>query len=162
MNTRLQVEHPVTEQVTGLDLVDWQLRIAAGEPLSLRQQDIQLCGHAVEARIYAEDPTNGFLPSPGQIDQLMFPAHEGVRVDTGVEAGDEVSGYYDPMVAKLIATAESRDQALARLGTALGQTCVIGLTSNLGFLARLMPPSGSARRQDDNSLFRSASGPADR
>ena len=137
MNTRLQVEHPVTEQVTGLDLVDWQLRIAAGEPLSLRQQDIQLCGHAVEARIYAEDPTNGFLPSPGQIDQLMFPAHEGVRVDTGVEAGDEVSGYYDPMVAKLIATAESRDQALARLGTALGQTCVIGLTSNLGFLARL-------------------------
>ena len=137
MNTRLQVEHPVTEQVTGLDLVDWQLRIAAGEALSLRQQDIQLCGHAIEARIYAEDPANSFLPSPGRIDQLMFPGQEGVRIDTGVEAGDEVSGHYDPMVAKLIATGTSRDQALARLAGALGQTCLIGLTSNLGFLARL-------------------------
>ena len=137
MNTRLQVEHPVTEQVTGLDLVDWQLRIAAGEALSLRQQDIQLKGHAIEARIYAEDPAHGFLPSPGRIDQLIFPALEGVRVDTGVEAGDEVSGYYDPMVAKLIATAAHRDEALARLGAALGRTCLMGLTSNLGFLARL-------------------------
>ena len=137
MNTRLQVEHPVTEQVTGLDLVDWQLRIAAGEALSLRQHDIQLSGHAIEARVYAEDPANGFLPSPGRIDQLMFPAHEGVRIDTGVEAGDEVSGYYDPMVAKLIATGTTRNEALTRLGAALGQTCLIGLTSNLAFLARL-------------------------
>jgi len=137
MNTRLQVEHPVTEQVTGLDLVDWQLRIAGGEKLDLRQQDVRLDGHAIEARIYAEDPANDFLPSPGRISQLGFPALDGVRVDTGVEAGDEVSGHYDPMVAKLIATGQDRDEALGRLCAGLGQTCLLGLNSNLAFLGRL-------------------------
>ena len=137
MNTRLQVEHPVTERVTGLDLVALQLRVAAGEPLLLKQSDIQLNGHAVEARIYAEDPANDFLPSPGQIDELMFPESEGLRTDTGVDSGDEVSGYYDPMIAKMIATGTDRQEALQQLARGLGQTCLIGLTSNLSFLSRL-------------------------
>ena len=137
MNTRLQVEHPVTERVTGLDLVALQLRVAAGEPLLLKQSDIQLNGHAVEARIYAEDPANDFLPSPGQIDELMFPESEGLRTDTGVDSGDEVSGYYDPMVAKMIATGTDRQEALQQLARGLGQTCLIGLTNNLSFLSRL-------------------------
>ena len=137
MNTRLQVEHPVTERVTGLDLVALQLRVAAGEPLLLKQSDIQLNGHAVEARIYAEDPANDFLPSPGQIDELMFPESEGLRTDTGVDSGDEVSGYYDPMVAKMIATGTDRQEALQQLARGLSQTCLIGLTSNLSFLSRL-------------------------
>jgi len=137
MNTRLQVEHPVTERVTGLDLVALQLRVAAGEPLLLKQSDIQLNGHAVEARIYAEDPENDFLPSPGQIDELMFPESEGLRTDTGVDSGDEVSGYYDPMIAKMIATGTDRQEALQQLARGLGQTCLIGLTSNLSFLSRL-------------------------
>ncbi|MGB1545357.1 MAG: acetyl/propionyl/methylcrotonyl-CoA carboxylase subunit alpha [Candidatus Puniceispirillaceae bacterium] len=137
MNTRLQVEHPVTERVTGLDLVALQLRVAAGEPLLLKQSDIQLNGHAVEARIYAEDPENDFLPSPGQIYELMFPESEGLRTDTGVDSGDEVSGYYDPMIAKMIATGTDRQEALQQLARGLGQTCLIGLTSNLSFLSRL-------------------------
>ena len=137
MNTRLQVEHPVTERVTGLDLVALQLRVAAGEPLLLKQSDIQLNGHAVEARIYAEDPENDFLPSPGQINELMFPESEGLRTDTGVDSGDEVSGYYDPMIAKMIATGTDRQEALQQLARGLGQTCLIGLTSNLSFLSRL-------------------------
>ena len=137
MNTRLQVEHPVTERVTGLDLVALQLRVAAGEPLLLKQSDIQLNGHAVEARIYAEDPENDFLPSPGQINELMFPESEGLRTDTGVDSGDEVSGYYDPMIAKMIATGTDRQEALQQLARGLGQTCLIGLSSNLSFLSRL-------------------------
>ena len=137
MNTRLQVEHPVTERVTGLDLVALQLRVAAGEPLLLKQSDIQMNGHAVEARIYAEDPENDFLPSPGQINELMFPESEGLRTDTGVDSGDEVSGYYDPMIAKMIATGTDRQEALQQLARGLGQTCLIGLTSNLSFLSRL-------------------------
>ena len=137
MNTRLQVEHAVTERVTGLDLVALQLRVAAGEPLLLKQSDIQLNGHAVEARIYAEDPANDFLPSPGQIDELMFPESEGLRTDTGVDSGDEVSGYYDPMVAKMIATGTDRQEALQQLAGGLGRTCLIGMTSNLSFLSRL-------------------------
>ena len=137
MNTRLQVEHPVTEQVTGHDLVALQLRVAAGEALPLKQSDIRLNGHAIEARIYAEDPANDFLPSPGQIDQLIFPKREGLRTDTGVDSGDEVSGHYDPMVAKMIATGTDRQEALQQLARGLGQTCLIGLTSNLSFLSRL-------------------------
>ena len=137
MNTRLQVEHPVTEQVTGLDLVALQLRVAAGDPLPLKQSDIQLKGHAVEARIYAEDPANDFLPSPGQIDELMFSESEGLRTDTGVDSGDEVSGYYDPMVAKMIATGTDRQEALQRLARGLSETCLIGPINNLSFLSRL-------------------------
>ncbi len=137
MNTRLQVEHPVTEAVTGLDLVEWQFRIAAGGKLPLAQDQVPLNGHAVEARLYAEDPERGFLPSTGKLIALQFPADEGLRVDTGVEAGDEVTSFYDPMIAKLIAHGKNREQALDRLSDALDNTVVMGPRSNVGFLAAL-------------------------
>jgi 3-methylcrotonyl-CoA carboxylase alpha subunit len=142
MNTRLQVEHPVTEAVTGLDLVEWQFRIAAGEKLPLKQDQVTLNGHAVEARLYAEDPERGFLPSTGKLIALQFPSAKGLRVDTGVEAGDEVTPFYDPMIAKLIAHGESRAEALDRLADALDQTVVIGPRSNAGFLAALCRAPG--------------------
>ncbi|RDV05505.1 acetyl/propionyl/methylcrotonyl-CoA carboxylase subunit alpha [Undibacter mobilis] len=138
MNTRLQVEHPVTEAVTGLDLVEWQFRIANGETLPLTQAEVPLHGHAVEARLYAEDPEKSFLPSTGRLIALEFPKAEGLRVDTGVESGDEVTPFYDPMIAKLIAKAETREAALDRLATALDATVVIGPRSNAGFLAALV------------------------
>ncbi len=137
MNTRLQVEHPVTEMITGLDLVEWQLRVAAGDRLPLAQVDVPLRGHAVEARLYAEDPERGFLPSTGKIVALEFPQGEGLRIDSGVEAGGEVTPYYDPMIAKVIAHAPSREQALDRLAAALEKTVVAGPRTNAGFLARL-------------------------
>ncbi|HET7911780.1 MAG TPA: biotin/lipoyl-containing protein, partial [Pseudolabrys sp.] len=137
MNTRLQVEHPVTEAVTGLDLVEWQFRIAAGEKLPLAQEQIAPNGHAVEARLYAEDPERGFLPSPGRLLDLQFPIADGLRIDTGVERGSEVTPFYDPMVAKLIAHGQTRDQAFNRLATALDRTILAGPRSNLGFLAAL-------------------------
>jgi len=137
MNTRLQVEHPVTEAVTGLDLVEWQFRIAAGEKLPLTQDQVPLAGHAVEARLYAEDPERGFLPSTGKLLALQFPQGEGLRIDSGVEAGSEVTPFYDPMIAKLIAHAATREQALDRLAQALDQTIVVGPRSNAGFLATL-------------------------
>jgi len=137
MNTRLQVEHPVTEAVTGLDLVEWQFRIAAGEPLPLTQDQVPLQGHAVEARVYAEDPERSFLPSTGKLIALQFPAEDGLRIDVGVEAGREVTPFYDPMLAKLIAHGATRDQALDRLADALEKTIAIGLRSNLGFLVAL-------------------------
>jgi 3-methylcrotonyl-CoA carboxylase alpha subunit len=137
MNTRLQVEHPVTEAVTGLDLVEWQFRIAAGEALPLTQAQVPLSGHAVEARLYAEDPAHGFLPSTGKLLALEFPAGEGLRVDAGVEAGDDVTPFYDPMIAKLIAHGATRAEALDRLAAALDATVVAGPRSNAGFLAAL-------------------------
>ena len=137
MNTRLQVEHPVTEAITGLDLVEWQFRIAAGEKLPLTQEQVPLSGHAVEARLYAEDPERGFLPSTGRLIVLQFPTAKGLRIDTGVEPGDEVTPFYDPMVAKLIVHGNSRGQALDRLADALDRTIVIGPRSNAGFLAAL-------------------------
>jgi len=137
MNTRLQVEHPVTEAVTGLDLVEWQFRIAAGEKLPLKQEQVKLDGHAVEARLYAEDPERGFLPSTGRLIALKFPQGEGLRVDTGVEEGSEVTPFYDPMIAKLIAHGNSRHAALDRLAGALDNTIVVGPRSNAGFLAAL-------------------------
>ena len=137
MNTRLQVEHPVTESITGLDLVEWQFRVAAGERLPLTQDQVLLAGHAVEARLYAEDPERGFLPSTGKLLALQFPSAEGLRIDSGVEAGSEITPYYDPLIAKLIAHGESREQALERLGEALDKTMVIGPRSNAGFLAAL-------------------------
>jgi 3-methylcrotonyl-CoA carboxylase alpha subunit len=142
MNTRLQVEHPVTEAVTGLDLVEWQFRIAAGEKLPLTQDKVPLNGHAVEARLYAEDTERGFLPSTGRLIALQFPKGEGLRVDTGVEAGDVVTPFYDPMIAKLIAHGATRAQALDRLAQALDHTIVIGPRSNAGFLAALCRAGG--------------------
>jgi 3-methylcrotonyl-CoA carboxylase alpha subunit len=138
MNTRLQVEHPVTEAVTGLDLVEWQFRAAAGEPLPLTQDQVRLDGHAVEARLYAEDPASGFLPSTGKILALELPVGEGIRVDSGVTAGDEVTPFYDPMIAKVIAHAPTRAAALDRLAAALDRTLMAGPRSNVGFLAALV------------------------
>jgi 3-methylcrotonyl-CoA carboxylase alpha subunit len=135
MNTRLQVEHPVTEAITGLDLVEWQFRVATGERLPLAQPAVPLDGHAVEARVYAEDPANGFLPSTGTIVALALP--DDVRVDAGVEASGAVSPYYDPMIAKLIAHAATRDAAIERLAQALDRTLVAGPRSNVAFLAAL-------------------------
>ena len=137
MNTRLQVEHPVTESITGLDLVELQFRVAAGEKLPLAQQDVKLRGHAVEARLYAEDPERGFLPSTGTLFALEFPEDGSVRVDTGVDTGDEVSPFYDPMIAKVIAHAPARDGALDKLAAALERIVVAGPRTNLNFLAAL-------------------------
>jgi 3-methylcrotonyl-CoA carboxylase alpha subunit len=135
MNTRLQVEHPVTESLTGLDLVEWQFRVAAGEQLPLKQPPARFDGHAIEARLYAEDPENGFLPSTGRIVALELP--DDIRIDRGVEAGDEVTPYYDPMIAKLIAHGATREAALERLAKALERTLLAGPRSNVAFLAAL-------------------------
>jgi 3-methylcrotonyl-CoA carboxylase alpha subunit len=142
MNTRLQVEHPVTEAVTGLDLVEWQFRIAAGEPLPLRQEQVTPRGHALEARLYAEDPERGFLPSTGKLLVFDPPNGEGIRVDAGVAAGNEVTPYYDPMIAKIIASAPTRTDALERLAEALDATRVIGPRTNAAFLAALLRTRG--------------------
>jgi acetyl/propionyl-CoA carboxylase alpha subunit len=134
LNARLQVEHPVTEAVTGIDLVRAQLEIAAGEPLELEQEDVVFTGHAIECRLYAEDPANGFLPASGRLVELDLPRWPGVRVDTGVRSGDEVGTRYDPMLAKLIAHAEDRDACIDRMRAVLGETTVLGVATNLGFL----------------------------
>lgn len=138
MNTRLQVEHPVTEMITGLDLVEWQLRVAAGERLPARQEEILARGHAIEVRLYAEDPQRGFLPSSGCLDHLAFPEEgEGLRIDSGVRSGDEISPYYDPMIAKLIAWGEDRAAALNRLRAALRGIEIAGPATNLLLLQRI-------------------------
>ncbi|HET6971884.1 MAG TPA: biotin/lipoyl-containing protein, partial [Phenylobacterium sp.] len=136
MNTRLQVEHPVTEMVTGLDLVEWQFRVAAGEPLPLAQDQIGLSGHAVEARLYAENPAAGFLPSIGTLEAFSLP--DNVRVDAGVEEGDAITPFYDPMIAKLIAHAETRDQAIADLAEACAEAAVYPVKTNAAFLVRCL------------------------
>jgi 3-methylcrotonyl-CoA carboxylase alpha subunit len=138
MNTRLQVEHPVTEMVTGLDLVEWQFCVAAGERLPKTQDQISLSGHAVEARLYAEDPSRNFLPSTGRLHVLRLADGEGVRVDAGYEEGQEVSPYYDPMLAKVIAHGRDRDEAFDRLGAALRASSVAGPRTNLAFLRALV------------------------
>jgi 3-methylcrotonyl-CoA carboxylase alpha subunit len=137
VNPRLQVEHPVTEMVTGLDIVEIMLRIASGEGMPVQQSDVRTRGHAVEARICAEDPAAGFLPSTGKLLQVRFPS-DGVRVETGIESGMEVTPYYDPMLAKLITYAPTRDEALDRLKLALDETAVFGVTTNQGFLKHLI------------------------
>src|SRR5262249_28062702 len=138
MNTRLQVEHPVTEQVTGLDLVEWQLRVAAGEKLAFAQDEIELRGHAIEARVYAEDPTRGFLPTGGQVLQVFEPSGAGVRVDSSLLAGTVVGSDYDPLLSKVIAYGSDRDEALEKLGRALAQTVVLGVQTNVEFLRFLL------------------------
>ncbi|MCX7149624.1 MAG: acetyl/propionyl/methylcrotonyl-CoA carboxylase subunit alpha [Rhodocyclales bacterium] len=154
MNTRLQVEHPVTEMITGLDLVEWQLRVGAGETLPLQQEQLVIRGHALEARIYAEDPDKGFLPSIGRLIHLAPPAETlHVRVDTGVEQDDEISPHYDPMIAKLIVWDESREQALARMLQALADYRVVGVSNNIGFLSRVVACPAFAQADLDTGLI---------
>ena len=142
MNTRLQVEHPVTEAITGLDLVAWQLRIAQGERLPFAQDDLQITGHAVEARVYAENPRKRFLPSTGTLHEVYFP--DDVRVDSGVRSGDAVSMHYDPMLAKVIAHASTREEAVAKLASALGRSRVVGVRQNVGYLVNALRSSAFA------------------
>ncbi|MER9237019.1 acetyl/propionyl/methylcrotonyl-CoA carboxylase subunit alpha [Mesorhizobium sp. M0622] len=157
MNTRLQVEHPVTEMVTGTDLVEWQLRVASGEKLPKTQSEISLSGHAFEARIYAEDAARGFLPATGTLHHLKFPqaAPEGasMRIETGVRAGDPISPFYDPMIAKLIVHGKDRRAALIALGTALSQTEIAGSTVNTAFLAALVANADFSAGDVDTGLI---------
>ncbi|GGY27728.1 acetyl/propionyl/methylcrotonyl-CoA carboxylase subunit alpha [Pseudoduganella albidiflava] len=165
MNTRLQVEHPVTEMITGLDLVEWQLRVAAGEPLPKRQDDLRIHGHALEARIYAENPDKGFLPSIGTLRHLDTPEAvqfevggtpyqpAAVRVDSGVREGDAISPWYDPMIAKLIVWGADRKQALARMAQALSQYQIVGLAGNVAFLKRLVESEAFASADLDTGLI---------
>ena len=153
MNTRLQVEHPVTEMVTGWDLVEWQVRIAAGERLTVTQDDITLDGHAIEARVYAEDPANGFLPTGGTVLDLEEPTGAGVRTDSGIYTGTVVGSDYDPMLAKVIAHGQDRAAALAGLDRALADTAVLGVVTNIGFLRFLLADADVAAGRLDTGLL---------
>ncbi len=170
MNTRLQVEHPVTEMITGHDLVEWQLRVAAGEPLPATQEQLAIRGHAIEARVYAENPEKGFLPSTGRLEHLRAPAAvgfeigatprgngaadpAGVRIDSGVREGDSISPYYDPMIAKLIVWGRDREQAIARMSTALSDYEIVGPATNVAFLKRLMHCDAFAGADLDTGLI---------
>ncbi|HSC01372.1 MAG TPA: biotin/lipoyl-containing protein, partial [Burkholderiaceae bacterium] len=168
MNTRLQVEHPVTEAITGLDLVEWQLRVAAGEPLPMRQDELAIGGHAIEARICAENPDAGFLPATGTLRTLRWPAHvafrrnadgqafhepAAVRVDAGVREGDAITPHYDSMIAKLIVWGRDRAQALARLDAALAATHIVGLHTNVAFLRRAVNSKAFAQADLDTALI---------
>jgi 3-methylcrotonyl-CoA carboxylase alpha subunit len=168
MNTRLQVEHPVTEAITGLDLVEWQLRVAFGEPLPLKQEELKINGHAIEARICAETPDNNFLPATGRLDVARWPAHVAfsrnadgepfhdaapVRIDAGFGEGDAISPYYDSMIAKLIVHGSTREQALARLDEALGQTHIVGVATNVQFLRYVVRSPSFAKANLDTALI---------
>ena len=154
MNTRLQVEHPVTEMVTGLDLVELQLRVAAGEILPFSQEDLRLEGHAIEARIYAEDPERDFLPATGRLAHVAFPHQDtDVRIDAGVESGDEITPWYDPMIAKLIVRGADRDAALARLRRALADVEIAGVRTNVAFLRRIAASKAFGRAELDTGLI---------
>ena len=154
MNTRLQVEHPVTEAITGLDLVELQLRVAAGDPLPFTQEDLVIDGHAVEARIYAEDPARGFLPATGRLTTLQMPRESaGVRIDTGVREGDRITPHYDPMIAKLIVHGADRNAALRRLKAALAETRIAGCVTNVAFLERLAGHADFAAGTVDTGLI---------
>ena len=158
MNTRLQVEHPVTELITGTDLVEWQLRVAAGEPLPMQQQDLRIDGHAIEARIYAENPEKGFLPSTGSLLHLRLPdavafAHGEVRIDAAVRQGDAITPHYDPMIAKLIVHGDDRSQALSRMQQALQAIEIVGPATNVAFLSRLIATSAFTDAELDTGLI---------
>ena len=158
MNTRLQVEHPVTEAITGQDLVEWQLRVASGEPLPLQQDELRITGHAIEARICAENPDNNFLPATGALNVYGLPEcvtfeRGTVRVDSGVRQGDAISPFYDSMVAKLIVHGDTREQALARLDEALAQTHIVGLATNVQFLRRVARTDSFAQAKLDTALI---------
>ena len=160
MNTRLQVEHPVTEAITGQDLVEWQLRVASGEPLPLQQHELKIQGHAIEARICAENPDNNFLPATGTLQVYGLPAHvtferasHGTRVDSGVRQGDTISPFYDSMVAKLIVHGATREEALARLDAALAQTHIVGLATNVQFLRHVTTGASFAQANLDTALI---------
>ena len=155
MNTRLQVEHPISEYISGQDLVAWQLKVAAGEPLPLSQSELKINGHAIEVRLYAEDPENDFLPSAGKIDKFIYPRsaafrldyENGIRMDTGVRSGDEVSPYYDPMIAKLIVWGQDRHDAINKLKQTLHHTHITGLTSNVRYLEQLISLASFAKAE---------------
>lgn len=154
MNTRLQVEHPVTEMITGEDLVEWQLRVADGEPLPKLQHQLQIHGHALEARIYAEEPEKGFLPAIGKIDYLHYPTqNQSVRVDSGIVEGDEITTYYDPMIAKLIVWGKNREAALIQMQHALSQFHVDGLGNNIAFLEKIVRSGSFKQAQLDTNLI---------
>ena len=154
MNTRLQVEHPITEMITGVDLVEWQLRVAAGQPLPMAQDELSIHGHALEARIYAEDADKGFLPSIGPLTFLATPAPSAhVRIDSGVEQGDQISPYYDPMIAKLIVWGEDRPRALQRMQKALSEFRIVGVTANTAFLKRLVATDSFSNAKLDTGLI---------
>ena len=164
MNTRLQVEHPVTEMITGQDLVEWQLRVAFGEPLPKQQQELSIHGHALEARVYAAEPEKGFMPAIGKINYLHYPdQNAGVRVDSGIVEGDEITTFYDPMIAKLIVWGENREAALVQMHNALSQFHVEGLGNNIAFLDRLVASESFTHahldtnliQREDNYLFKS-------
>ncbi|MGW7083848.1 ATP-binding protein [Streptomyces sp. NPDC054871] len=159
MNTRLQVEHPVTELITGIDLVEWQLRVAAGEELPYGQQDITLTGHAIEARVCAEDPSRGFLPSGGTVLALREPQGDGVRTDSGLSEGTEIGSLYDPMLSKVIAYGPDRPTALRKLRAALAETVTLGVPTNAGFLRRLLAhPAVVSGELDTGLVEREADG----
>ncbi len=154
MNTRLQVEHGVTEMITGTDIVEWQLRVAMGEAIPLQQEDIAIHGHAIEVRIYAENPNKRFLPSTGTLDQLVLPeASASLRIDSGVRQGDRVSPYYDPMLAKLITWGQNRDEAIERMQSALRASHISGIHSNIAFLLRLTESSSFTQANLDTGLI---------
>jgi 3-methylcrotonyl-CoA carboxylase alpha subunit len=153
MNTRLQVEHPVTEEITGVDLVEWQLRVASGEPIPVSQDDLAIDGWAMEARLYAEDPSKGFLPSIGRLELLQFGQTEGGRIDTGVYEGAEVSPFYDPMIAKVIAHGDDRDEARARLAEMLADSAVWPVKTNASFLVKALAHPDFAAGKVDTGLI---------
>ncbi len=158
MNTRLQVEHPVTEMITGQDLVEWQLVVAAGGTMPLTQDQLRIDGHAVEVRLYAEDPARNFLPSTGTLVHLRLPEENAhVRVDTGVRQGDTVTPFYDPMIAKVIVHDRDRASAMRRMAALMGETEVVGVTTNAALLKALVFASGLRRRRGRYRLHRAPS-----